>query len=112
MDGKETYVQAVKRVCDYIASVEKTEELKKYWSQRWFDEIFNDWWHPAGSIMQGAGSNRKVSLSNCTTLSLGLLRDDEDWDNLESIIKNTSYAQVEPKAPSNPALDEQPGHGR
>lgn len=87
----ETYVQALKRVCDYIASVEKTEELKKYWSERWFDEIYNDWWHPAGSIMQGAGTFRKISLANCTTISLGALRDEEDWDNLESIIKNTAY---------------------
>lgn len=87
----ETYVCAVKRVCDFIASVEKTEELRKYWSARWFDEIFNDWWHPAGSIMQGAGSGRKISLANCTTISLGAKRDDEEWDNLESIIKNTAY---------------------
>lgn len=87
----ETYIQAVKRVVDYIASVEKTEELRKYWSERWFNEIYNDWWHPAGSIMQGAGTNRKISMANCTTLSLGALREDEEWDNLESIIKNCSY---------------------
>ena len=89
-DG-ESYVNALKRVCDYIASVEGTEELKKYWSERWFDEIYNDWWHPAGSIMQGAGTNRKISLANCTTISLGAMRDDEEWDNLESIFKNTAY---------------------
>lgn len=87
----ETYVQALKRVCDYVASVEKTEALQKYWSERWFDEIYNDWWKPAGSIMQGAGTYRKISLANCTTISLGALRDDEEWDNLESIYKNTSY---------------------
>jgi ribonucleoside-diphosphate reductase alpha chain len=90
LDG-ETYVQALKRVCDYIASVEKTEDLRKYWSERWFDEIFNDWWHPAGSIMQGAGTHRKISLANCTTISLGLFRDNEEWDSLESIVKNMSY---------------------
>lgn len=61
----ETYVYALKRVCDFVASVEKTDELKKYWSERWFDEIFSNWWHPAGSIMQGAGSKRKISLANC-----------------------------------------------
>lgn len=87
----ETYVQALKRVCDYIASVEKTEELRTYWSERWFDEIFNDWWHPAGSIMQGAGTKRKISLANCTTISLGVLRDDEEWDSLEAIVRNTAY---------------------
>jgi len=89
-DG-ETYVQALKRVCDYVASVEKTEELQKFWSERWFDEIYNDWWHPAGSIMQGAGTHRKISLANCTTISLGALRDNEEWDSLESIIKNAAY---------------------
>ena len=89
-DG-ETYVQALKRACDYIASVEKTEEERTYWSERWFDEIYNDWWHPAGSIMQGAGVGRKISLANCTTISLGALKDDEEWDSLESIFKNVSY---------------------
>lgn len=87
----ETYVHAVKRVCDFVASVESTQELREYWSARWFDEIFNDWWHPAGSIMQGAGSNRKISLCNCTTISLGAKRDDEEWDSLEAIIKNAAY---------------------
>ena len=93
-EGKasETYVQALKRVCDFVASVEKTPESRKYWSERWFDEIVDGWWHPAGSIMQGAGSNRKISLANCTTLSFGLLHDDEEWDNLESIMKNASYS--------------------
>ena len=88
---EETYVQAVKRVCDFIASVESTQELREYWSRRWFNEIFNDWWHPAGSIMQGAGSNKKISLANCTTISLGANRNDEEWDSLEAIFKNTAY---------------------
>lgn len=61
----ETYTQALKRVCDYVASVEKTPKQKEYWSDKWFDEIYNDWWHPAGSIMQGAGSGRKISMANC-----------------------------------------------
>lgn len=61
----ESYPQALKRVCDYVASVEETEELQTYWSERWFDEIYNDWWSPAGSIYQGAGSGRKISLCNC-----------------------------------------------
>lgn len=87
----ETYVQALKRVCDYVASVEKTPELQKYWSERWFDEIYNDWWHPAGSIMQGAGTHRKISLANCTTISMGALRDNEEWDSLEAIIRNAAY---------------------
>ena len=91
LNDNEQYVQAVKRVCDYIASVEKTPKQREYWSTRWFDEIYNDWWHPAGSIMQGAGSGRKISMANCTTTSLGAQRPDEEWDNLESIIKNNAY---------------------
>lgn len=87
----ETYVKAIKRVCDEIASVEKTKELQKYWSERWFDEIYNDWWQPAGSIMQGAGNPKNVSLSNCTTLSLGV-NEKTEWDNLESIFRNTGYS--------------------
>jgi len=87
----ETYIQALKRVCDYVASAEKTPELQKYWSERWFDEIYNDWWHPAGSIMQGAGTNRKISLANCTHNSMGAISLNEEWDSLEGIIRNTAY---------------------
>lgn len=89
-DG-ETYVKALKRVCDNIASVEENTYLQEYWSQRWFDEIYNDWWHPSGSIMSGAGSTKKISTANCTTISLGSITPDEEWDNLESIIRNTTY---------------------
>lgn len=89
--GDETYVKALKRVCDYIASAESTEELRTYWSEKWFDEIFNDWWHPAGSIMQGANSGKKISSGNCTTISLGVNDNENEWDNLESIFKNTAY---------------------
>jgi ribonucleoside-diphosphate reductase alpha chain len=90
LQENENYSQALKRVCDYIASCEETEELKQYWAERWFDEIYDDWWHPAGSIMQGANSDRSISLANCTTISLGG-GEITDWDNLESIIKNTTY---------------------
>lgn len=87
---KETYVEAIKRVCDFIASCEKTDKEKKYWSERWFDEIYSDWWHPAGSIIQGAGSGKNISLANCTYISLGI-ENDIKWDSLEGLIKNTAY---------------------
>lgn len=80
----ETYVQAVKRVCDYIASAEKTPELKKYWSERWFDEIYNDYWQPAGSIMQGSDHPNKISLMNCTTIAM-------PDDSLEGIFRYNAY---------------------
>lgn len=88
----ETYVRGLWRVCNEIASVEETDDLKKYWAERWFDEIYNGWWHPAGSIMQGAGNSNSVSLANCTTLSLGAGDEEREWDNLESIIRNTAYS--------------------
>jgi len=88
---EETYIKALKRVCDFVASVEENDELKEYWSVRWFDEIYNDWWHPAGSIMQGANSGKAISMANCTTCSLGTGADEEEWDNLESIVKNLAY---------------------
>jgi len=88
--GDETYSDAVKRVCDFISSVETTEELRKYWSARWQMEILSDWWHPAGSIMQGAGSGRKISLANCTHISAGGL-DNLSWDSLEGIFRNFGY---------------------
>lgn len=91
LNDDETYVKAIKRVCNCIASVEETPELQQYWSERWFDEVYNDWWHPSGSIMQGANSGKKISLANCTTISMGLNRSNEEWDNLESIIRNTTY---------------------
>tara|TARA_R110000824_G_scaffold148242_3_gene317828 strand:+ start:3465 stop:6119 length:2655 start_codon:yes stop_codon:yes gene_type:complete len=91
LNEKETYVEGLTRICKYIASVEETDELKEYWEKRWFNEIYNDWWHPSGSIMQGAGSGRGVSLCNCTTCYLGVNDDDKNWDNLESIIKNLAY---------------------
>ncbi len=85
LDEKESICIAYsfKRVCDSIASKEKTEELKNYWSNRWLYEIWNDWWKPAGSIIQGAGNSRKISLSNCTTIDI-------KNDSIESIFE-TGY---------------------
>ncbi len=80
----ESYVDAVWRVCQTVAAMESTPELAQYWAERWFDEIYNDKWHPAGSIMQGAGSDAKISLSNCTTISL-------PEDSLEAIMRYTGY---------------------
>jgi len=91
LTSDETYFKAVERVCDFISSVEKTQELRDYWKKRWMMEILSDYWHPAGSIMQGAGSGKKISLANCTTISMGVLRDEEEWDSLEAIYKNTAY---------------------
>lgn len=87
----EKYVDALKRVCDAIASVEATPDKRKYWSERWFSEIYNDWWHPAGSIMQGANSGKNISLANCSTVSLGNIDENNNWDSLEGLIRGAAY---------------------
>lgn len=91
LKDKETIIEAIKRVCDFVASVEKTEKEKKYWSERWFDEIYDGWWFPAGGIMQGAASGRNISLANCCHISLGNIDFDNEWDSLEAIIRNCAY---------------------
>jgi len=84
LNDNETVIDAIKRVCDYIASVEKTKKLQKYWSECWFDEIYNDFWQPGGSIMQGSNNENKISLMNCTTISMPA-------DSLEGIFKYNIY---------------------
>jgi len=99
IDDNETYVQSVKRVCDFVASVEDTAEKRSYWSDQWFDEIYNDWWHPAGSIMQGAGLNKNISLANCfsrdtnfiTRLGVKNFYDFNDWDSVEILDSRGSW---------------------
>ncbi len=49
LNESETYFQALERVCDFIASVEKTKEQKDYWKHRWISETLDNWWHPAGT---------------------------------------------------------------
>jgi ribonucleoside-diphosphate reductase alpha chain len=90
-DDEREYIALIfKRVCDSVAGMEKTSELREYWSNRWFYEIWNDWWKPAGSIMQGMGNFRKLSNANCTTIAL-------ENDTLESIFK-TAYKMAKSAA--------------
>ena len=75
-DGsKETPAEVWKRVADEIASMETSEELKEYWSNRWFDEMWNDWWRPGGSIIKGAGNTKKISMSNCFSAETEFITD-------------------------------------
>lgn len=101
LTNDETYVLALKRVCDFIASVEKTEAARQYWSSRWFDEIYNDWWHPAGSIMQGAGSGRNVSLANCFSRETEFITDKgvktfEDYEDGYTVNVMNNYGSFVP----------------
>jgi len=80
----EEYEDAVKRVVISIAKMDaynqETLSLRRGSGidshvndlyERWFTEIMDDYWHPAGSIMAGVGSNsKKVSTYNCTTIGI------------------------------------------
>ena len=82
-----------KRVVDAIASKEVTEKLQKYWSNRWLWEIWNDWWVPAGSIMEGAGNTAKISLSNCTTIEIKDDTLESIFETGQKIAKAAAYRQ-------------------
>lgn len=81
--GETTPAQVFWRVATYAASKEETEELREYWSRRWFHEMWVGEWMPAGSILQGAANPNKVSLVNCTHIY-------NDKDSLEEIF-GTAY---------------------
>ena len=110
-DLEEKYIAlCFKRVTDSIASVEKTEELREYWSNRWLYEIYNDWWKPAGSILQGAGNPRKISLSNCTTIEVKGDSLDDIFETGRKISKSAAYRQglgvdISPLRPKNSIIN-------
>ena len=102
----ETYVEAIWRVCQYVAQAEETPTLQKYWAERWFDEIYNDWWHPAGSIMQGAASGRKISLFNCFSRDTEFItsrgvKSFEDFADGDSVDVLTNYGGFKPATVRN-----------
>lgn len=77
----ETPPKSIFRFCDYISDAEENEELKRYWCKRWFNEISSDYWYPGGSIISGSGTDRNISLCNCTTIKFS----GDDPDSLEEI---------------------------
>lgn len=56
------------RVAKGISKVEKTEELRNYWLERFFWMIGNFLAIPGGRILYGAGSGNDVTLFNCFVL--------------------------------------------
>ncbi len=56
-------------------------------------EIWNDWWKPAGSIIQGAGNSRKISLSNCTTIDIK--NDSIDIKSIKEYVFNNIISTLE-----------------
>src|ERR1700686_1448962 len=53
------------RVARGIAEVEKTEELRKHWEQRFYESLTNFQFGPGGRILAGAGSGHQVTFYNC-----------------------------------------------
>ncbi|MFC1854938.1 hypothetical protein ACFL2A_00155 [Thermodesulfobacteriota bacterium] len=76
----ETVDQCFRRISSVISEAcYKNKKEKQHWEDRWTEELLNDAWRPGGSIIAGTkGSERKISLFNCTTIPI-------EEDTMESI---------------------------
>ncbi len=59
------YEQIAKRNATGLASVEKTEEKKKEWFEKFYQELVNLNFIPAGRVLYGAGAETDVTYFNC-----------------------------------------------
>ena len=59
------YEQIAKRNATGLASVEKTEEKRKEWYQKFYKQLVNLNFIPAGRVIYGAGSGTDVTYFNC-----------------------------------------------
>lgn len=59
------YEQIAKRNAMGLASVEKTEEKRKEWYQKFYKQLVNLNFIPAGRVIYGAGSGTDVTYFNC-----------------------------------------------
>ncbi|MGM7681532.1 vitamin B12-dependent ribonucleotide reductase [Cytobacillus sp. Hm23] len=59
------YEQIAKRNATGLASVESTEEKRKEWFEKYYDELVNLNFVPAGRVLYGAGANTDVTYFNC-----------------------------------------------
>ncbi|MCC3647710.1 vitamin B12-dependent ribonucleotide reductase [Cytobacillus oceanisediminis] len=59
------YEQIAKRNATGLASVEKTEEKKKEWFEKFYQELKNLNFIPAGRVLYGAGADTDVTYFNC-----------------------------------------------
>jgi ribonucleoside-diphosphate reductase alpha chain len=59
------YEQIAKRNATGLASVEKTEEKRKEWFEKFYNELVNLNFIPAGRVLYGAGSGTDVTYFNC-----------------------------------------------
>jgi ribonucleoside-diphosphate reductase alpha chain len=59
------YEQIVKRNATGLASVEKTEEKRKEWFEKFYEELVKLNFIPAGRVLYGAGAGTEVTFFNC-----------------------------------------------
>lgn len=59
------YEQIAKRNATGLASVEKTEEKRQEWFQKFYSELVNLNFIPAGRVLYGAGAGTDVTYFNC-----------------------------------------------
>lgn len=59
------YEQIAKRNATGLAAVEKTEEARKEWFEKFYEQLVNLKFIPAGRVIYGAGSKTDVTFFNC-----------------------------------------------
>jgi ribonucleoside-diphosphate reductase alpha chain len=59
------YEQIAKRNATGLASVEETEEKRREWTDKFYQELVNLNFIPAGRVLYGAGANTDVTYFNC-----------------------------------------------
>jgi len=59
------YEQIAKRNATGLASVEETEEKRQEWFEKFYQELKNLNFVPAGRVLYGAGANTDVTYFNC-----------------------------------------------
>lgn len=59
------YEQVAKRNATGLAAVEKTEEKRQEWFQKFYHELVNMNFIPAGRVLYGAGAGTEVTFFNC-----------------------------------------------
>lgn len=59
------YEQIAKRNATGLAAVEKSEEKRKEWFEKFYEELVNVNFVPAGRVLYGAGSATDVTYFNC-----------------------------------------------
>ena len=59
------YEQIAKRNATGLAAVEKTEELRQEWFEKFYEQLVSLKFIPAGRVIYGAGSETEVTFFNC-----------------------------------------------